>query len=61
MKKYLNYIINFQCTNIEEVAYWVNINLKNYLEKKLGAKISEYEINFDYKNCLIPTSGPLRL
>jgi hypothetical protein len=47
MKKYIDYIINFQCNNIEEVNNWVNINLSNYLKNNFENQ-NEIEHILDY-------------
>jgi hypothetical protein len=32
MKKYIDYINNFQCNKLEEVEFWINSNLSNHLK-----------------------------
>ena len=57
MKKYIEYIINFQCNNIEEVKNWINTNLSNYLLKNVEVQ-DDIEHILDY---LCSDKAPKRL
>ena len=57
MKKYIDYIISFQCNNIDEVTKWVNVNLVNYLKNNIEVQ-DDIEHILDY---LCSTKAPKRL
>ena len=57
MNKYINYIKNFQCNNLEQVEKWINSNLNNYLTKNVENQ-DEIEHILDY---LCSNIAPKRL
>ena len=57
MNKYVKYIKNFQCNNLEQVEKWININLTNYLIKNIEVQ-DDIEHILDY---LCSESSPKRI
>ena len=57
MKKYIEYILNFQCNNFIEVENWINMNLQNHLKSNQEDQ-DEIEHILDY---LCSSKAPKRL
>jgi hypothetical protein len=57
MEKYINYVKNFQCSNLVEVEKWIKVNLNNYLVKNTECQ-NDIEHILDY---LCSKSAPKRI